>query len=384
MADARRGPLNGIKIVEIGSIGPGPFAATVLAELGADVIRLHRPGDASPVDMGGTEADKRSRAGVAVDLKDPDGRELASRLAESADALLEGFRPGVMERLGLGPEVLLARNPRLVYARITGYGQNGPMSQVAGHDINYLAMSGALGAMGRPGERPVPPLNLVADYGGGGMLVALGIVSAVLDAQRSGRGQVVDAAMVDGVAQLASLFFSFVGAGAWGPRGTNILDSGAHFYDVYETSDGGFMAVGAIEPQFYAELLRILGVAPDEAPQFPQQHWPALKVRFAEIFATKTRAEWTALFETANACTTPVLSLGEAPTHPHHVARETFAARGGIDLPVSAPRFSAYPETGADYLPEASQVLQSWGLSDDEIEKLRAAGAIPSRAPLRS
>jgi alpha-methylacyl-CoA racemase len=384
MADARRGPLSGIKIVEIGSIGPGPFAATVLAELGADVIRLRRPGDTGPVDMGGTEADKRSRAGVAVDLKDPDGRALATRLAESADALLEGFRPGVMERLGLGPEVLLARNPRLVYARITGYGQDGPLSQVAGHDINYLAMSGALGAMGRPGERPVPPLNLVADYGGGGMLVALGIVSAVMDAQRSGRGQVVDAAMVDGVAQLASLFFSFVGASAWGPRGTNILDSGAHFYEVYETSDGGFMAVGAIEPQFYAELLRILDVAPHEAPQFPKQHWPALKARFAEIFATKTRAEWTALFETANACTTPVLSLGETPSHPHHVARGTFAPRGGIDLPVSAPRFSAYPETRAAYLPEASQVLESWGLSDDEIQNLRDAGAIPSRAPLRS
>jgi alpha-methylacyl-CoA racemase len=375
---ASRGPLGGIRIVEIGSIGPGPFAATVLAQLGADVVRLHKPGDAGPVEMAGTEADKRGRIALAVDLKQPAGRAIAMQLTDGADALLEGFRPGVMERLGLGPDELIARNPRLVYARLTGYGQHGPMSQAAGHDINYTAMAGVLGAIGRPDERPVPPLNLIADYGGGGMLAALGIVAAILDVQRGGAGQVVDVAMVDGVAQLASLIYSFAGAGAWGPRGTNILDGGAHFYEVYETADGGFMAVGAIEPQFYAELVRILEIAPEEAPQFPAQRWPELKKRFATIFATKTRAQWTALFESANACTTPVLTMAETPEHPHHRARESFEFSSSTALPVSAPRFGRYARSGPTKGPDAAAVLGAWGLTAGEIEKLSAEGAFAS------
>jgi alpha-methylacyl-CoA racemase len=371
-----QGPLDGVKILEFGSIGPGPFAATVLAGLGADLLRLHRPGDAGPLDIGGAGADKRGRPGLAVDLKDPRGRRLATRLASAADAVLEGFRPGVMERLGLGPADLMAVNPRLVYTRITGYGQDGPMAQVPGHDINYVAMSGVLSAIGRRGERPLPPLNLVADYGGGGMLAALGVVSGILSARQSGQGRVVDAAMVDGVAQLALLFYSFAGAGAWEERGTNVLDTGAHFYEVYETADGGYMAVGAIEPQFYAELLRILEVPAEEAPQWRRELWPDLKLRFAEIFATRTRAEWTRLSETADACTTPVLTLAEAPAHPHHVARQSFRRQGDACLPAPAPRFSGVPPLIAETPPDTAKALPSWGLSDGDIDVLRASGAI--------
>ena len=376
--ETRRGPLGGIRIVEIGSIGPGPFAATVLAQLGADVVRLQRPGDSGPVEMAGTQADKRNRVALAVDLKKPDGQAIAMRLIDGADAILEGFRPGVMERLGLGPDELLARNPRLVYARLTGYGQNGPLSHVAGHDINYTAMAGVLGAIGRPDEVPVPPLNLIADYGGGGMLAALGIVTAILDVQRGGHGQVVDIAMVDGVAQLASLIYSFAGSGVWGPRGTNILDGGAHFYDVYETADGGFMAVGAIEPQFYAELIRILEIPFDVAPQFPAERWPELKKRFAAVFMTKTRAEWTALFESANACTTPVLTMAETPVHPHHLARRSFESHSGTTLPVSAPRFSRYADPCRRDVSDVVGVLRSWGLTSNEVEIHSARGAFPS------
>ena len=254
------GPLGGVRVLEVGGIGPGPFAAMVLAGLGAAVVRLHPPNERAPVSLAGVSVDKRGRPGLAVDLKDPHGRALALRLIKSADALIEGFRPGVMERLGLGPEDVVAHNPRLVYGRMTGYGQDGPLATVPGHDINYLAISGVLGMIRRKGERPLAPLNLLADYGGGGTLLALGVVCGVLEARRSGRGQVVDAAIVDGVAQLATLFFGLHAAGSWDEPGTNVLDSGAHFYEVYETADGGFMAVGAIEPQFYAELLRLLEV----------------------------------------------------------------------------------------------------------------------------
>lgn len=361
------GPLHGVKILEFGSIGPGPFAATLLANMGAEIIRLRRPDEGSPVKIDGSRSDQFGRPAVPCDLKSEAGRNLALRLAAVADAIIEGNRPGVMERLGLGPDVLLASNPRLVYGRITGYGQDGPMASVPGHDINYIAMSGALGAIGRVGERPQPPVNLLGDYGAGGMLLAFGLVCGVLEARRSGHGQVVDAAMVDGAAQLASVLFGFQSAGAWGAPGTNVLDSGAPFYDVYETEDGRHVAVGAIEPQFYADLLDVMGLDPAEMPQWDRAKWPEQKKVFADVFAGKSRDEWTRLALHRNACLTPVLSLAEAPTDPHNVARGTFADRDGLTLPHSAPRFSRTPAAdGAGAIPP-EDALAAWGLSPDAV-----------------
>jgi alpha-methylacyl-CoA racemase len=356
------GPLAGVKVLEFGGIGPAPFAGMVLAGLGADVLRLGRPGDNGPPELPGADADERWRPTLSLDLKDPQGRAVALRLADVADAVIEGFRPGVMERLGLGPEVLLTRNPRIVYGRVTGYGQDGPLAAVAGHDINYLALSGVLGAISRSGERPLFPLNLLADYGGGGMLLALGVVAAVLDAQRSGAGQVIDAAMVEGVAQLATLFYGLDAAGSWGPPGTNLLDSGAPFYEVYETADGGHMAVGAIEPRFYAELLRLLAIEPDQAPQWDRTRWPELKQRFGDLFRSRDRAYWTGIFETAEACTSPVLSFQEAIEHRHNRARGTFA--GEPALPRPAPRFSLTPDRVRSEVPDLSATLRRWGIAD--------------------
>ena len=366
------GPLSGVKILEFGSIGPGPFAAMVLAGAGADVLRLRRPDEQPTVDIGGAGADKRGRPSLPMDLKDPASRELLLRLVDSADALIEGFRPGVMERLGLGPDELLARNPQVVYGRMTGYGQEGPMAKVPGHDINYVAMSGALSAVARQGERPLFPLNLLGDYGGGGMLLAFGVVCGVLDARTSGRGRVVDAAMVDGVAQLATLFYGFAAAGSWGPPGTNVLDSGAHFYEVYETADGGHMAVGAIEPQFYAALLQILDIPAGEAPQWDKQVWPELKERFAAVFRTRTRDEWSEVFELADACTTPVLSLEEATRHPHNLARGTFVDHGEAKLPSAAPRFGG-SSNGRSREVDVETLAASWGLDDAEMAALELA-----------
>jgi len=370
------GPLHGVKVIEIASIGPGPFAAMLLADLGADVIRLDRAGGAAnPLGEGAWNFMHRGRRSAAVDLKHADGRELVLRLSERADALIEGFRPGVMERLGLGPDDVAARNPRLVYGRMTGYGQDGPLAHVAGHDINYIAVAGALGAMGRTGEKPPIPLNLVGDFGGGATLLALGIVSAMLEARGSGRGQVVDAAMVDGSALLMTMFHALRAHGMWRDEpGTNLLDSGAHFYEVYATADGGHVAVGALEPQFYANLLRLLELDPDEFPQFDQARWPELKQRFAEVFATRTRDEWAQRLEGEDACATAVLALHEAPQHPHNVARGTFTEYG----PAPAPRFSRTPaaisrppaEPGAD----TDAVLADWGIED--VAALRAAGAV--------
>jgi alpha-methylacyl-CoA racemase len=366
-------PLAGVKVAEFGSIGPGPFAASLLVELGADVIRLQRTDDKGPVDMAGTGVDKRGRPVIEVDLKTDVGRETALGVALAADAVLEGFRPGVMERLGLGPDVLLAERPDLVYARITGYGQTGPWAHTAGHDINYLAMSGVLHPLGRRGERPAIPLNLVADYGGGGMLVALGVVSGVLRARASGVGGIVDAAMVDGAAQLASLFFAFDQAGVWGPRGLNVLDSGAPFYEVYETADGGYMATGAVEPQFYAALLHGLQVDPADAPQWDLSAWSDTKKRFAEAFAARTRDEWCAVFEGTDACTTPVLSLAEAPRHPHQQARRSFIERAGALLPAPAPRFD-----GALFVPREpslGEVLGGWDIDAKILSRLLGSSA---------
>jgi len=375
------GPLHGVKVIEIASIGPGPFAAMMLADAGADVVRLERAGAAAGLGSGSWNHLHRGRPSVGCDLKHPGGRDLVLRLAEEADALVEGFRPGVMERLGLGPGELAERNPRLVYGRMTGYGQEGPMSARAGHDINYVALSGALGAIAREGERPLFPLNLLGDFGGGGMMLAFGIVCAVLEARSSGQGQVVDASMVEGAAVLMTLTHALREAGMWNDRpGTNLLDSGAHFYEVYETADAGHVAVGALEPQFYAELLRLLELDPEEFPQMDQARWPELKERFAAIFRTRTRAEWAALLEPAEACSTAVLPLGEAAEHPHNVARGSFVRVGESVQPGPVPRFSRTPpdvptpapEPGAD----TDAALTAWGLEEGEIAALRESGAV--------
>ncbi len=354
------GPLSGVRVVEIESIGPGPFCAMLLADLGADVVRVQRAGGSGSFGSGMPSAMNRGRAMVTADLKSDEGRELVLGLIEKADALVEGFRPGVMERLGLGPDEALARNPRLVYGRMTGYGQEGPMSKVAGHDINYISLAGALHTFRREGEKPVPPMNLVGDFGGGGMVLALGIVAALYEAKGSGEGQVVDAAMVEGVAVLTTLIHGLATMGVWDDTkpGTNVLDTGAHFYETYETSDGGHMAVGAIEPQFYAELLRLLEIPSEEMPQFDKERWPQFKERFAAVFATKTRDEWAAIFEPAEACTTAIYGLTEAAQHPHNVARGSFVEIDGVVQPAPAPRFSRTPLTIRD----GSSAREAFGL----------------------
>jgi alpha-methylacyl-CoA racemase len=374
------GPLRGVRVIEMAGIGPGPFAAMMLSDMGAEVVRVDRPASATP----SAERDvlNRGRRSVAVDLKHPDGVETIRRLVERADALIEGFRPGVMERLGLGPDDCLARNPRLVYGRMTGWGQDGPLAHAAGHDINYIALAGALNNFARKGERPVPPLNMVGDFGGGGMLLAFGVTCALLECSRSGRGQVVDAAMVDGAAVLMTMIHAFVAMGLWtDDPGTNILDTGAHFYDVYETADRKFVALGPIEGKFYAELLRLVGWEHEELPhQMDRSQWPALKQRFADLFRTKTRDEWSALLEGTDACFAPVLSLTEAPRHPHNEARGTFLTRDGVVQPAPAPRFSrtASEVQGAPPVPgeHTDVTLADWGFDADDIAKLREAGAI--------
>jgi alpha-methylacyl-CoA racemase len=379
------GPLSGFHIIEIAGLGPAPFCALLLSDLGAEVVRIDRPG---PPGRGVLDIDprldllQRGRRSVAVDLKHPEGAETVLRLAERADVLLEGFRPGVMERLGLGPEVCLARNPRLVYGRMTGWGQAGPLAQAAGHDIDYIALSGALHAIGRAGDRPAPPLNLVGDFGGGALYLAVGVLSALLERSRSGRGQVVDAAMVDGAASLLTMFWGWAAAGRWSEeRGTNLLDGGAPFYDVYETADGKHIAVGALEPRFYAELLRLLALEGEPLP--PQEDpdgWPELRRRFAEAFRRRTREEWSRVFEGTDACVAPVLSLSEAAAHPHLAARATFVEVDGVVQPAPAPRFSRTPGAiqGPPEPPGQStvRVLEDWGFPPGEIARLRAARVI--------
>ena len=378
------GPLEGIRIVELAGLGPAPFAGMMLADAGADVVRIDRFDRATYPPRTEPHVDllNRGRRSVAVDLKNPEGVEVVLRLASGADGLMEGFRPGVAERLGLGPDVCLARNPRLVYGRMTGWGQDGPMASAAGHDIDYIALAGALEPIGRAGDRPVPPLNLVGDFGGGGMLLAFGMVAAMLSARATGRGQVVDTAMVDGAAALMAMTYTLRAAGAWSDeRGTNLLDTGAPFYEVYETSDGGFMAVGAIEPQFYAELLDRLGLADAGLPdQNDKSAWPEMKERFAEVFAGRTRAEWEEVFAGSDACVAPVLSPAEAPDHPHNRQRGTFTEVAGVLQPAPAPRFSATPATIRRPPPNPGQhgddALADWGFDPDEIDRLRSAGAI--------
>jgi alpha-methylacyl-CoA racemase len=368
------GPLDGVRVLELAGIGPSPFTAMLLADMGADVLRVDRKGGAEMLPAR-FDPTRRGRAAVAVDLKHPEGRELVLSLAERADALIEGYRPGVLERLGLGPAEVHARNPRLVYGRMTGYGQDGPMAAVAGHDINYISLGGALGAIRRRGERPLFPLNLVGDYGGGGMLLAFGVVCALLEARRSGEGQVVDAAMVEGTALLTALFHGLKATGGWNDEpGTNLLDSGAHFYEVYETADGGHVAVGALEPQFYARLLELLGLAADDFPQYDVARWPEFKERFAEVFRTRTRDEWAALLEGEEACATAVYGMFEAPSHPHNVVRGSFVELDGMVQPAAAPRFSRTPGEARPRREDGDAALAEWGISHPEA--LRGSGAL--------
>jgi alpha-methylacyl-CoA racemase len=376
------GPLDGVRVIEIASLAPAPFGCMVLADLGADVLRVDRAERSGP--QARTPADPlvRGRRSIGLNLKDAAGVDVLLRLIEGADVLVEGFRPGVAERLGFGPEECARRNPRLVFARMTGWGQEGPLARTAGHDIDYIGISGALGPIGRAGERPVPPLNLVGDFGGGGMLLAVGVLAALVERERSGLGQVVDAAMVDGSALLTSFIYGMLATETWQDRrGSNMLDGGAPWYDTYETADGGYVAVGAIEPQFYAALLDGLGLARADLPsQLDPAGWPELRRRFAEAFATRSRDEWAEVFAGTDACVAPVLGLAEAPQHPHAVARNAFIEVGGITQPAPAPRFDRSatghpappPRPGA----HTDRVLADLGLSADEVQDLRASGAV--------
>jgi alpha-methylacyl-CoA racemase len=379
------GPLTGCRIIELAGIGPGPFAAMMLSDMGAEVLRVDRaqavqPGAPAPA----WDVNARGRRSVGVDLKHPAGRELVLRLTEQADGLIEGFRPGVTERLGLGPDDCLARRPSLVYGRMTGWGQDGPYAQTGGRDINYLALSGTLSMIGRAGEPPVPPLNLVGDFGGGGLLLAFGMVCALLEASRSGTGQVVDAAMVDGAALLAGMMHGLRADGRWGERGTNLLDTGAWFYEVYETADGGFISLGPIDDRSCALLVELLGLAEDGAGPLPAQwdeaSWPAMKARVAAVVRTRTRDEWCERLEGTDACFAPVLDPEEAIAHPHNRGRGTFTEVAGVVQPAPAPRFSrTVPEVaGPPPAPgeHTDEALGDWGVTVDQLAELRSAGAI--------
>lgn len=374
------GPLRGVKVIEFAGIGPGPFCAMMLADMGADVLRVDRV-------RSGRQRDRydllnRGKRSLAADLKRPEAVEIVLKLVERTDAIIEGFRPGVMERLGLGPDVCFKRNPKLVYGRMTGFGQNGPLAHAAGHDINYIALAGMLYPIGHQGSRPVPPLNLIGDFGGGGLMLAFGIVCALLDASRSGKGQVIDAAMIDGAATLGTFLYGLIKAGVWrNERGTNLLDSGAHFYDTYETKDGRYVSLGAIEPQFYAELVRLAGLDADAfSPQMNRAQWPALKVRLAEVIKTRTREEWCQILEGTDACFAPVLDPLEAPEHRHNKLRGTFVEIDGVAQPRPAPRFSRTDPEVRNPPPIPGQdtdaVMAELGLSAAEIARLKASGII--------
>jgi alpha-methylacyl-CoA racemase len=368
-------------VLELAGIGPGPFGAMLLADLGAEVLAVERPAAERaglPLLFG------RGKRSVTVDLKHPEGPGLVLDLVAAADALVEGFRPGVAERLGIGPEACLARNPRLVYGRVTGWGQEGPLAGAAGHDIDYVALAGALHPIGPAGGPPVPPLNLLGDFGGGGMLLALGVVAALLEAGRSGRGQVVDAAMVDGAALLTTQLHELLAAGLWSDRReANLLDGAAPFYAVYETADGRHLAVGALEPRFYAELLERLGLAAEDLPaQLDRAAWPRLRERLAARFLTRTRDEWCRLLEGTDACVAPVLSLLEAPTHPHNHARSTFIEVAGTPQPAPAPRFSRTPcpPPSPPASSDPAEILVAWGVAPETAARLLASDAVQRRS----
>lgn len=374
------GPLQGIKIIEMAGIGPGPFCAMMLSDMGAEVIRIDR------LNAKGTghtaNVLNRGRKSITLDLKNESAVAAALRLIEAADGLIEGFRPGVMERLGLGPDVCLQRNPGLVYGRMTGWGQHGPLAHVAGHDINYISIAGALGAMGYDDRPPAPPLNLVGDFGGGAMYLLAGILAALLERGKSGKGQVVDAAMTDGTASLLSPFFGLMEMGAWTTqRHSNKLDGGAHYYGSYECSDGKYISIGSIEPQFYALLLEKCGITdPAFLAQQDQSGWPELREKLKQLFITKTRQQWCDIMESTDVCFAPVLDLSEAPSHPHNLARETFVKVAGVTQPAPAPRFSR--TQGQIQFPAAlagehtDEILQRWGFTSNEIDSLKTAKAI--------
>ncbi len=374
----RQGPLTGLKIIEFAGIGPGPFCGMLLSDLGADVVRIDRKGQGrgSPSDI-----TARGRRSVGLDLKNPAAIETCLKLFETADVVFEGFRPGVMERLGLGPDVALKRNPKLVYGRMTGWGQFGPYAQAAGHDMNYIAITGALHAIGTE-DKPVPPLNLVGDFGGGALYLAFGILAGVIKARETGEGQVIDCAMSDGAASLMAMFYGFKASGAWTEsRRSNLLDGGAHFYDTYQCSDGKWVSIGSIEPQFYALLLEKTGISdPAFKAQMDRGAWPDLKAKLAAVIATKTRDEWSALMEATDVCFAPVLDLDEAPRHAHNVARQTFVEVAGVTQPAPAPRFSKTP--GAIQGPPPAigahdqEALRDWGFSESDLAALKANGAI--------
>ncbi|AEA27638.1 CaiB/BaiF CoA transferase family protein [Pseudonocardia benzenivorans] len=375
------GPLQGIRVVELGGIGPGPFAAMLMADLGAEVVRIDRPPREPLGEHQQHERDLllRGRRSIALDLKSADGVEVALRLTDRADVLLDPFRPGVAERLGIGPETATSRNPGLVYARMTGWGQTGPLASVAGHDLNYVALAGPLAAMGRRGSPPAPALNLIGDFGGGGMLLAFGVTAALVERNRSGRGQVIDVAMTDGVAALSASIVGFTNMGVWRPeRESNFLDGGAPYYDSYETSDGRHVTIGSIEPQFYALLLDKLGLDAAEWPQDDRRRWPELHARLAEIFRGRTRDEWCELLEGTDVCFAPVLGFDEAPKHPHLAARGTYVEEHGMLQPAPVPRFSRTP--GAIQTPPCSpgqhtrEVLADWGFTSEEQAAAIASG----------
>ena len=374
----RQGPLTGLKIIEFAGIGPGPFCGMLLSDLGADVVRIDRKGQGrgSPADI-----TARGRRSVGLDLKNPASIETCLRLFETADVVFEGFRPGVMERLGLGPDVALKRNPKLVYGRMTGWGQFGPYAQAAGHDMNYIAITGALHAIGTE-DKPIPPLNLVGDFGGGALYLAFGILAGVIKARETGEGQVIDCAMSDGAASLMAMFYGFKASGAWTEnRRSNLLDGGAHFYDTYQCSDGKWVSIGSIEPQFYALLLEKTGISdPAFKAQMDRGAWPDLKAKLAAVIATKTQSEWCALMEATDVCFAPVLDLDEAPKHAHNVARQTFVELAGVTQPAPAPRFSKTP--GAIQGPPPAigahdqEALRDWGFSEADVMALKANGAL--------
>jgi alpha-methylacyl-CoA racemase len=379
-ARASHGPLHGVKVIELAGIGPGPYAAMLLADMGAEVIRIERPGP--PVSSVPPEMDvlRRNRRSIIVDLSQREGVQTILAMAARADVLLEGFRPGVTERLGLGPADCWRVNPRLVYGRMTGWGQSGPLAATAGHDIGYIALTGALGSIGRAGEAPVPPVNLVGDFGGGSTFLVMGVLAALWESAQSGQGQVVDAAIVDGATSLTALLHGLMAAGQWTDRrGTNFLDTGVPWYDTYATADGQWMAVGALEPKFYAEFVRLLGLSDDiAAMRSDTAAWPRLREAIAAAFATRTREEWSSVFEGTDACVAPVLSLTEAADHPHLAARQTFVDVGGVVQPAPAPRFSRTvapkptppPAVGADTV----DVLRDWGVRD--VDRLMADGVV--------
>jgi alpha-methylacyl-CoA racemase len=375
---APKGPIAGMRVLEFAGIGPGPFAAMMLSDMGAEVVRIERPGAPDPTR---DRVDLRGRTSLALDLKKAAAAAFVLELCQSAEIIIEGARPGVMERLGLGPDVLLARNPRLVYGRMTGWGQFGPLATAAGHDINYLSLTGALHSIGSV-DKPVPPLNLVADYGGGAMFLIAGLLAAALHSRATGQGQVVDAAMTDGASYLMTLYYSWLAGGRWvDQRGVNSLDGGAPFYDTYQCSDGRWISVGSIEPQFYALLLQHSGAADLlQQPQMDRQSWPQMKATLARIFLTRSRDEWCKIMENTDICFAPVLSLSEAPHHPHNIARQTFIELDGITAPAPAPRFSATP-SAVQFGPQpigcgVRETLSHWGISAPRVDELAAAGIL--------